>query len=115
MGFPAFRGFESFYRNSGSSVRRLFDCKHANHVKVYNLCVEDEHKPCAGYLELFSGYSAIHFPMRDHNSTSQKMLLQFCLDAVLFLGQDEKNVIAVHCKAGKGRTGLAIACYLMFV
>ena len=33
------------------------------------------------------------------------MVLAFCRDAHAYLTADKKNVIAVHCKAGKGRTG----------
>jgi hypothetical protein len=53
--------------------------------------------------------------MMDHNPAPLKTIFYFCLDALLFLCQDPENVIAVHCKAGKGRTGLAIASYITFM
>ena len=55
-----------------------------------------------------------------------KTILNFCIDAHLFLSEHDKRgtlygeidnktaAIAVHCKAGKGRTGLMVICFLLF-
>jgi phosphatidylinositol-3,4,5-trisphosphate 3-phosphatase/dual-specificity protein phosphatase PTEN len=44
-----------------------------------------------------------------------KLLFDMILDMMYFLVQSEDSVVAVHCKAGKGRTGLALCAYLIFM
>ena len=39
----------------------------------------------------------------------------FCEDAKKFLDEDSKNVVAIHCLAGKGRTGTLISCLLLYL
>lgn len=41
-------------------------------------------------------------------------MLEFCVDMVLYLLKEPEGVVAIHCKAGKGRTGIMIICYLIF-
>ena len=45
---------------------------------------------------------------------SLQLMLDFCQDAEAFLQADADNVIAVHCKAGKGRTGVMIVAFLLY-
>lgn len=40
---------------------------------------------------------------------------QFCEDAAAWLAAHAHNVVVVHCKAGKGRTGIMICCLLLYL
>jgi phosphatidylinositol-3,4,5-trisphosphate 3-phosphatase/dual-specificity protein phosphatase PTEN len=41
-------------------------------------------------------------------------MLEFCVDIVLYFIRNPFGVASIHCKAGKGRTGTMIICYLIF-
>lgn len=106
MGFPS-RGVESTYRNRLVDVRKFLDDRHGSKYRVYNLCSERRYDP-----ERFHGRVA-RFPFDDHNCPPFDMLHDFLADVDAWLAADDENVVAVHCKAGKGRTGLTLAVHLL--
>ena len=110
MGFPSI-GCETVYRNSLKDVIDFFHTKHNDKVKIYNLCLE---KDRIYSKNLFSNSSVGLFPARDHNPCPIKLILEFCIDICLYLLKNPNSGAAVHCKAGKGRTGVMICSYLVF-
>ena len=110
MGFPS-TGVETMYRNSLSDIIKFFHIRHNDNVKVYNLCLE---KDRIYNKNVFPNQKVGLFPATDHNPSPIKLILEFCIDICLYLIKNPEGVAAVHCKAGKGRTGVMICSYLVF-
>ncbi|KAK9828776.1 hypothetical protein WJX72_002018 [[Myrmecia] bisecta] len=107
MGFPA-EGREGWYRNPVLETKQFLERYHKGSCRVYNLCSERESS--AEKL----GAEVVRFPMDDHQAPSLQLMLEVCQEIDRYLGESGANVAAVHCKAGKGRTGLVICAYLMY-
>jgi phosphatidylinositol-3,4,5-trisphosphate 3-phosphatase/dual-specificity protein phosphatase PTEN len=43
-----------------------------------------------------------------------KLLFTICEKIHKFFEKDDENVVVVNCRAGKGRTGTIVCCYLLF-
>lgn len=107
MGFPS-EDLEGLYRNPMIEVQRFLEQRHKNKYKVYNLCSERYYDPSKFHNRV------LRVPFDDHNCPSMRQIIDCCKDMHEWTQVDEDNVIAVHCKAGKGRTGLMIACFLVY-
>lgn len=54
------------------------------------------------------------FPFDDHNAPPFELIYQFCDSVKEWVAQDDENIAVIHCKAGKGRTGVMICNWLMY-
>ncbi|XP_052792295.1 phosphatidylinositol 3,4,5-trisphosphate 3-phosphatase TPTE2-like isoform X3 [Mya arenaria] len=106
MSFPS-SGVQSMYRNNIREVSRFFETKHKGHYKLYNLCSERE------YDISFFADSVERVMIDDHNVPTLREMVQFCKSMHEWLSADPENVVAIHCKGGKGRTGTMICTWLV--
>eukprot|EP01126_Amoeba_proteus_P051723 TRINITY_DN6197_c0_g4_i9.p1 TRINITY_DN6197_c0_g4~~TRINITY_DN6197_c0_g4_i9.p1 ORF type:complete len:207 (-),score=44.58 TRINITY_DN6197_c0_g4_i9:194-814(-) len=106
MGFPSM-GVEKVYRNPITQVQKFLNEYHPYSHKVYNLCSERSY-PANKF------YAQESYPFDDHNCPTIDLLAACCKDLDQWLCDYDDNVAAIHCKAGKGRTGLVICAFLAY-
>ena len=106
MSFPS-TGTTALYRNPMGDVQRFFKTVHPQHYLIYNLCAERAYDSSK-----FEG-RVKRYRIDDHNVPPLRDILRFCQDATEFMQESEENVISVHCKGGKGRTGTMICSWLL--
>ena len=98
---------DGWFRNSMDQVRGFLEAYHRDHYKVFNFCSERwyDHGHFHGRVS--------RYPFADHNCPSPLMIHACCVDAAAWLAADPSNIVAFHCKAGKGRAGMMSTCLLL--
>lgn len=108
MGAPS-EGSDALYRNPMKDVQAFFELRHQGRFRIFDLRGEKG----ASYDPAKFGGNVAGYRFFDHNPAPLKLIRDCCMDMDAWLSLDPENVAAVHCKAGKGRTGLIIAAYLV--
>lgn len=114
MAYPAERTLvERASRNHIDEVLTFFKKKHLGKCKIFNLIKETN---IARYdLQRFQNEG---FPVTreycfyDHSVPPIDILVDAVDEMNRWIRGGDQRVAAVHCKAGKGRTGLLVCCYL---
>jgi len=101
-------GREAVYRNPIESVVKFFEQRHRDRYMLYDLCLERSYD-----VDKFHG-RVQHFKFTDHSVPTLTMMLRFCNSVQKWMMQHPENVIAVHCKGGKGRTGTMVCAWLLY-
>lgn len=89
-----------------NDVRELFEKNHPGHLKIFDLasdedCMEQDFQ------------NVENFQFLACNPCALTVIIKFCSIVQSYLDVNPLNVIAVHCKTGKGKSCMLIACYLL--
>ena len=112
MALPCVAG--AAYRNDIREVARFFASRHYGRFMVFNLCESFEEFNNGNYDVRLLYDQVCKIPFRDHNACSLQTLVSFCKQATSFLNMHPQNVVAVHCRGGKGRTGTFCSSLLVW-
>ncbi|EDQ84558.1 uncharacterized protein MONBRDRAFT_12682 [Monosiga brevicollis MX1] len=99
MSLPA-TGLQAAYRNNLKDVAAFLNSKHGSNYMIFN--VSDKKYD----IEEFHN-QVLDFGWPDHMAPSLERLASICNSIDSWIEADPNNVIAVHCKGGKGRTALS--------
>jgi len=87
---------------------RFFQVFHHEHFKIYNCCPEMPYDTAQFSERVFA------LKIQDHTPPKLYQIIEFLEDAGRWINAHDANVIAVHCKAGKGRTGTLCCSWLIY-
>ena len=115
MSAPAL-GANKTYRNDIHVVSRFLSLRHYGSFFVFNLCdtcISSDGSIGQYHPQMFFNHVQ-RIPFEDHGPPLLLEMIHFCCETTKWLRRDPSNVIAVHCKGGKGRTGVMFAAFLLW-
>lgn len=106
MAIPG-EGIKKLYRNSISDIQKFLKKRHSNHYLMINI---SGHKYDYSLFE----NNVLEYDWVDHQAPKVHTLFKICERIYKYLLENEDNIVVINCKAGKGRTGTIICCFMLF-
>lgn len=106
MAIPG-EGISKLYRNNIEDIKDFLNIKHFDKYFIINLSGEK-------YDYEFFNDKVYEFDWIDHQAPTLHTLFLICKKMHDYLSINSENVVVINCKAGKGRTGTVICCFLLF-
>lgn len=104
MAIPT-NGITKQWRNSKEEIAEFLEERH-NQYMIYNLTEKS-------YSSSEFENRVQHVGFLDHHPPRFNHLIKVIDHIVTFLSEDPSNVACIHCRAGRGRTGLVCSCVLL--
>ena len=114
MGFPASRNAAPGSASARASANPIgavaahLESYHEGHYMVLNV---SEEKYDYGHF----GDNVLEFKFPGHPAPPLGMLFKICASLESWIEADPRNVAAVHCLTGRGRTSVVLACVLAWL
>lgn len=107
MAIPA-TGISQLWRNPARELAAMLNKYHPQSYRIFNLSTLPYD------YSYFDPGSVVELGFPDHHNPPILLLHRLCLEMDAFLASNQRNVVLIHCLAGRGRTGTVIASYLTF-
>eukprot|EP00299_Pterocystis_sp_00344_P000132 c10040_g1_i2.p1 GENE.c10040_g1_i2~~c10040_g1_i2.p1 ORF type:complete len:449 (+),score=126.77 c10040_g1_i2:670-2016(+) len=108
MSFPG-DGVKGVAHNNLKDVKRFFDERHPHSYMIYNINADPKYT----YDDTKFDGRVRKFGFPDHSPPPLVVMISMCHDIAAYLRQAPANVVAVHCKAGKGRSGTIVCGWML--
>merc|ERR1719401_304369 len=115
MSVPAQGCLTRMYRNDIHEVVRFFSLYHRGHFHIVNACPELPYNH-----DLFGRNARTHEPnvvsfnVQDHTPPLIGEFVKFFEICAGWMSEHDENVLACHCRGGKGRTGSFVCGWLLY-
>eukprot|EP01122_Echinamoeba_exundans_P009843 TRINITY_DN3543_c0_g3_i1.p1 TRINITY_DN3543_c0_g3~~TRINITY_DN3543_c0_g3_i1.p1 ORF type:complete len:743 (-),score=81.71 TRINITY_DN3543_c0_g3_i1:498-2726(-) len=96
------------WRNPIGEVARFLNTMHGSSYQVFNISQEKYSS------KQFAGTINTDFGWPDHHAPPLDVLLNLVKEMDVWMKLAPQNVLVVHCKAGRSRTGVAVCAYLLY-
>lgn len=115
MSVPAEGCITRLYRNDISDVVRFFELFHSSHFLIFNCCPEIPYNPERfGWNPRTRSQNVVFVNVQDHTPPLIEDCVFFFEKARRWMKEHEENILAVHCRGGKGRTGTLCCAWLLY-